>query len=88
MKKTGKKLGDLFQVHHVIPVELLKKNDFVKKAVIDGFDFNGVTNGIPLQSFFRDKRGRKRLSRMHAPYGDYTKNIEKAIEKFVKSKGE
>ncbi|MEZ4906500.1 MAG: AHH domain-containing protein [Saprospiraceae bacterium] len=38
------------QAHHLIPIELLEKNEVVQDAVNAGFDFNGIINGKGLSS--------------------------------------
>jgi len=44
-------IPDNFEAHHIIPVELLKTNAVVQRAVEAGFEFNGAINGIPLKKF-------------------------------------
>jgi hypothetical protein len=36
------------EAHHIIPVNLIKTNANVRKAIDEGFDFNGAMNGIAL----------------------------------------
>ncbi len=52
--------------HHIIPVELLNKNDVVKSAVTGGFDFNGAINGIEVMQH-------------HGSHQKYTEAIQKEI---------
>lgn len=52
--------------HHIIPVELLNKNDVVKSAVTGGFDFNGAINGIEVMQH-------------HGSHPKYTEAIQKEI---------
>ncbi len=47
-KALGMVKGDGKQAHHLIPVTLLKSNKYIKDAVEEGFDFNGIANGLPL----------------------------------------
>lgn len=60
------------EAHHIIPVELLNKNEFVKKAVIGGFDFNGVINGVKAKSH-------------HGPHKKYTEMVRKKINDIAAS---
>ena len=52
--------------HHIIPVELLNKNDVVKSAVTGGFDYNGAINGIEVMQH-------------HGSHQKYTEAIQKEI---------
>jgi len=61
------------KAHHLIPVDLLKKNKVVKDAVLAGFDFNGKKNGLLVQAG-KDK---------HSRHDGYTNAIEKEINQFV-----
>lgn len=45
-------VGDARQAHHIIPIDVLKNNPTIQKAVIEGFDFNGKINGIPVPPKF------------------------------------
>ena len=45
----GLGLGNPFQAHHVIPVEVLKANKVAQAAVVGGFDFNSYANAIKLE---------------------------------------
>jgi hypothetical protein len=66
--------------HHIIPVQLLKENEVVKKAVEAGFDFNGISNGLALEKFAKSTgRGR------HGPHPNYTEQIRQALANFVKN---
>ena len=58
--------------HHIIPVELLYKNEFVKKAVIGGFDFNGVINGV-------------KAKHHHGPHKEYTEMVRNTINDIAAS---
>lgn len=63
--------------HHLIPVQLLKQNDVVKKAVEAGFEFNTTKNGLAIEKFVK-KTGVGR----HGPHPNYTKQIGDALDKF------
>lgn len=56
--------------HHIIPVELLNKNDVVKSAVTGGFDFNGAINGIEVMQH-------------HGSHPKYTEAIRKRIKTWM-----
>ena len=64
-KALGLKPGS-GDAHHIIPVELLNKNDVVKSAVTGGFDFNGAINGIEVMQH-------------HGSHQKYTEAIQKEI---------
>jgi hypothetical protein len=68
------------EAHHLIPIQLLKENQVVKKAVEEGFDFNGAINGIPLDKYI-DATGAGR----HGPHGNYTDQIRQALLNFEKN---
>ena len=55
--------------HHIIPVELLQKEDVVKSAVTAGFDFNGAINGIEVMQH-------------HGSHKKYTEAIQTRIKKW------
>ena len=38
------------QAHYIIPVNLIRSNNNVRRAIEEGFDFNGAINGIPLST--------------------------------------
>jgi hypothetical protein len=44
--------GVPLQAHHVIPIDVLKTNPTVQKAVIEGFEFNGKINGVAVSQKF------------------------------------
>ncbi len=68
LKAAGQSLKNA-QAHHLIPVELLEKeNKLVTDAVNNGFDFNGTANGISLD-----------LSRHSGSHPNYTKQVEDMI---------
>lgn len=59
------------EAHHIIPVQVLKDNEVVQKAVSDGLDFNSSSNGIPLEKY---KVGPPESGR-HGPHPNYNKQI-------------
>ncbi len=63
--------------HHIIPVQLLKQNDVVKKAVEAGFEFNTTRNGLAIEKFVK-ATGKGR----HGPHPKYTQQISQALERF------
>ena len=87
VKNTIKKRGNLRKAltgikatedaHHLIPVQLLKQNDVVKKAVEAGFEFNTTKNGLAIEKFVK-KTGAGR----HGPHPKYTEQINQALERF------
>jgi RHS repeat-associated protein len=46
----GKKIAGTWQAHHLIPTELIEKSATLRKAIKDGFDFNGAINGKALST--------------------------------------
>src|SRR5690606_32264198 len=84
VKNAIKKRGDLRKIltgikgtedaHHIIPVQLLKENDVVKKAVEPCFDFNGVVNGLPIEKFVKATGAGR-----HGPHPNYTEQIRKFL---------
>lgn len=54
--------------HHIIPTDVLSKNDYVQKAVNEGFDFNSAVNGIPLDA-----------TRHSGGHGNYNKAVEEMV---------
>jgi hypothetical protein len=70
-----KKSTNLFQqAHHIIPVELLKKNPIVQKAVDEGFKFNGKVNGIMLD-----------YTKHSGSHGKYTEIMNQTINALAKN---
>ncbi|MBK7129124.1 MAG: AHH domain-containing protein [Crocinitomicaceae bacterium] len=63
------------EAHHIIPVQLLKENDVVKKAVEGGFNFNSIDNGMAL-----DKYSSKTGLGRHGPHPNYTNQIRQALD--------
>lgn len=73
---TGIKASE--DAHHVIPVQLLKENDVVKKAVEAGFEFNAAKNGLAIEKFVKStKAGR------HGPHPKYTEQIRDYLVKWA-----
>jgi hypothetical protein len=64
------------EAHHIIPVQVLKDNEVVQKAVEDGFEFNSADNGIPLEKY---KVGPPESGR-HGPHPNYNDQIKKHLE--------
>jgi hypothetical protein len=64
--------------HHVIPVQLLKENDVVKKAVEGGFSFNTSHNGLAIEKYVKATGvGR------HGPHPQYTSQIRTYLEQWA-----
>ena len=78
VKKGMEKMYEGMQAHHLIPVNLLKKNNVVQDAVGAGFEFNGKINGLMVKS----GKG------WHTRHDNYTDNIEDIITAWAnKNKG-
>ncbi|MBN8785016.1 MAG: AHH domain-containing protein [Terrimonas ferruginea] len=69
MEKAKQGLTVSWQVHHVLPTELLEKNKILREAVKKGFDFNGVVNGVALD-----------LARHRGSHNRYTEMALKMLE--------
>ncbi|MDR1526048.1 MAG: AHH domain-containing protein, partial [Dysgonamonadaceae bacterium] len=75
-----------FEAHHVIPVDVLKDNPYLKELLFNlqknnpdfKFDFNGLDNGImvPKKSISLDING-------HAKHNDYSYAIDKKITEII-----
>lgn len=65
----GLKTGDGLQAHHIIPVELIKSNSTVRKALDEGFDFNGMVNGLGLNK-----------NRHYGSHRKYTQKVNEMID--------
>jgi RHS repeat-associated protein len=77
-----KKVGD--QAHHLIPVNLIKNNEYLGNLVANGWDINNSINGKWLAS--AAENGWKKAFHGNAPaYDDW---IELQINNYVKEKGE
>ncbi|MEZ4922159.1 MAG: AHH domain-containing protein [Crocinitomicaceae bacterium] len=64
------------EAHHYIPIQLLKENQVVQKAVEGGFDFNnGAVNGIAL-----DKYSATTGLGRHGPHPNYTNQIRDYLD--------
>jgi RHS repeat-associated protein len=59
--------GAADRAHHVIPINLIKKNKNVQKAIDEGFDFNGVVNGAAID--------KARHTGSHGKYDDAVNGI-------------
>ena len=78
--RLGRKLN--FQVHHIIPINLLENNAELQRILHKfGFDFNGVDNAIPLQkkSLLWNQNG-------HANHPEYDRLIEREINNITARK--
>lgn len=54
MRATINGIKKTQDAHHLIPVQLLKESDFVKKAVEEGFNFNSkLDNGEAIEKFVK-----------------------------------
>jgi RHS repeat-associated protein len=49
-KALGIVAGSKQAAHHLIPIDLIKSNKTVRKAIDQGFDFNGAVNGLALDA--------------------------------------
>ncbi|GJQ05046.1 polymorphic toxin-type HINT domain-containing protein [Capnocytophaga canimorsus] len=64
------------EAHHLIPVNLVKNDEIIKKAIKEGFDFHGLINGRGLtQAIHRDRVWG------HTAYDKY---VKATIERFSK----
>ena len=76
IKKRGKLRGTLTGIvkgedaHHIFPVQTLKENQWVKKGVEGGFEFNTPVNGIAVEKFVK-ATGQGR----HGPHPKLTKQM-------------
>ena len=76
-----------FEVHHIIPISVLKENKALQELLLwaekngKKFDFNGLDNAIPLQK----KRLKYEISG-HANHPDYDKAIIDKIKNITNSK--
>lgn len=55
------KINRLQQAHHIIPIETVMQSRLVQKAVLEGFEINGIENGIVL-SIAQHKRRHSELA--------------------------
>jgi len=65
--KEAKKIKRLEQAHHVIPIEALMQSRLVQKAVLGGFEINGIENGIAFTL--------RRHKSIHAEWGSYNRLV-------------
>jgi RHS repeat-associated protein len=66
---SNKGLNVAWQAHHVLPAELLGRSKILREAVRQGFDFNGVANGIALD-----------LARHNGSHSNYTQMALQMLE--------
>jgi A nuclease family of the HNH/ENDO VII superfamily with conserved AHH len=64
-----------WQAHHILPRELIESSETLRKAMLQGFDFNDVKNLIPLDYFTRHS----------GSHPAYTFAVEELIDKLKKS---
>ena len=75
-----------FEVHHIIPISVLKDNEALQELLLwaekngKKFDFNGLDNAIPLQK----KRLKYEISG-HANHPDYDNAIDEKITEIITS---
>ena len=75
-----------FEVHHIIPISILKENEALQELLLwaekngKKFDFNGLDNAIPLQK----KRLKYEISG-HANHPDYDNAIDEKITEIITS---
>ena len=55
-KALGIVKGSADRAHHIISVKLLKNNKFIQKGVAQGFDFNGIANGLKINKLYHTGR--------------------------------
>ena len=73
-----------FEVHHIIPISVLKKNKALQELLLwaekngKKFDFNGLDNAIPLQK----KRLKYEISG-HANHPNYDINLDEKITEII-----
>ena len=65
--KDANKIKRLEQAHHVIPIEALMQSRLVQKAVMGGFNINGLENGIAFTL--------RRHKSLHAEWGSYNRLV-------------
>lgn len=81
VQRTIKKRGDLRKsfnsisstedAHHLFPVQSLKENQYIKKGVEGGFEFNSEQiNGLAIQKYVK-----KTNTGRHGPHPQYTKQL-------------
>ena len=74
LKESGNLLKGKWQAHHLIPGELLEKNEFIQQGVKEGFDFNGLSNGLALD-----------VTRHSGSHSKYTAAVENLISGLKKN---
>ncbi|MDQ8051439.1 MAG: AHH domain-containing protein [Pedobacter sp.] len=70
------------EAHHIIPMELLKKESVVQDAVNAGFDFNGKVNGIGLKKYTKAGEAAGDLG-VHANHPKYTQQVLNEINEWA-----
>lgn len=73
MEAQGAKL--IGQAHHILPLDLIKKNKYIKELYESGWDINKKINGIDLPAPF------------HTNHPAYTKFVNGQIETWIKKNG-
>jgi uncharacterized protein DUF4157/HNH/ENDO VII superfamily nuclease len=63
------------QAHHIIPIEILKKQGIMQLLVRTGWNFNQKINGIPLQEGF------------HGNHPQYTAYVSRKVDQWVQQNG-
>lgn len=84
-KRLGKALPKYIEAHHVVPVELISKNEVVRKAINGRFAFNGKVNGELVKRYSSKVKGL--ANGVHASHPNYTKRVEQMIDAAVAKKG-
>ncbi|WP_298420552.1 hypothetical protein [uncultured Kordia sp.] len=80
LKKSGKKMKtELFEAHHILPVELLKTSPILQKAVKGGFKFNDLINAKWAKKYSSKVKALE--DGIHSSHGTYTKNVGEFMEK-------
>ena len=63
--REARKITRRQQAHHIIPVEAVKQCPIVQKAILEGFEINGLKNGAPLSL--------KKHKERHAEFENYNR---------------
>jgi hypothetical protein len=75
------------EAHHLIPVELVKRQNevgkFIEEAIRKGFAFNGKINGRALERYSSKVRTNAGPKGRHASHPNYTKQIEAKITSYI-----
>jgi hypothetical protein len=77
---------DDLNAHHIIPVEAIEKSRLLREAISQGFDFNGLTNGIWLRRYSSVNRVHPKTNKIiaspdgvHASHDAYSEQIIESI---------